>query len=127
MVKCGSIPHTPQFLIVKIFRKMKKIEFYIGTGFNAQNEVMPQNEVLACLQVIKRICASKFGGYSINEVQGGYINSEGLLVEETSVNITVFSAKIETADICGRTFAQIMSQESVLTIVSDCVIHFVGQ
>lgn len=83
---------------------------YIGLEKTAAGETIGRDAAHASVNAIKFAAASRFGGYSAASVDGGWINEQGQLVEETALRLEVAAkdaAQVDTfAEFCGRTLHQ---------------------
>lgn len=103
---------------------MKKVEFFIGMQLDFANNPINATDAKAGLNIIKGMLAKRFGGYSCHMVTGGYVNNAGVLCEEQSVCVSVVTDDVSVVPTLGRCFAEMMAQESVLTVITDAVVAF---
>lgn len=104
-----------------------KVTFSIGQGYDKDGKSIPL--VHAKLKGVLKTLANYYGGYSLTETNGGWINGEGLLVQEDSVAIVVYTElPVEIHRAMAGDFAVLFNQESVLlTVEPVSVLEFIGQ
>ena len=103
-----------------------KIEYRIivGTGFDRLKVKIERYNIDTILKDI----ATEFGGYSITNVDGGYImGSDGSLVKEKSISISILSESPKDFIITGfaKELKRFLNQESVLVVKSKVSTKFV--
>lgn len=103
---------------------MKEVKFYLGMQLDYENNPINGSDAKAGLNIIKGMLAKRFGGYSCHMVSGGYVNNAGVLCEEQSACISIVTEDVSAVPTLGRCFAEMMAQESVLTVITDAVVAF---
>lgn len=95
---------------------MRQITLYVGTEFDKRHEVIASGTRKANLLVVKSRLAQEFGGYSIDEVSGGYRHDDGSLAEEKAarIEVTIPEDKLSAFREIARWIRDLFNQESVL-------------
>lgn len=95
---------------------MKLFTMYVGIEFDSEHEHINAREYDNSLLAVKQMLASKFGGYSVGHVSGGYIHADKHLAEERALRIEVTATDEQIGQVqeCARAFRDMFRQESVL-------------
>lgn len=97
---------------------MKKVTFAIGIGFDKHGKHIEAYRREKKIIDTYRALAESFGGYSANEVSGGWINPEGELVTENSLVIDIYTdAAPEVIRDTAEWLATLFNQESVMVAI----------
>jgi hypothetical protein len=106
----------------------KRVTFAIGQGLDRNGASiafrLPELKHTALTQV-----ARKFGGYTAVSGRGGWVDDHGVLIEEKSLTVTVYTTKpYSTVQAMARTLATIFNQSSVMLAVEEIdELEFVNQ
>lgn len=65
------------------------LSFTVGIGFDRLGDAIPANAAEQVLADVQRQAAAEHGGYSLVRLWGGWINPDGLLVQEPAIRLTV--------------------------------------
>jgi hypothetical protein len=106
---------------------MKAFTLYVGTELDRDHAKIDTSERNDHLAEVKAMLADKFGGYSMDEVKGGYRASDGKLAEESAVRIELTAGDEAVAAVqdVARKVRDLFRQESVLLNVASVESSFV--
>lgn len=92
---------------------MKVFTLYVGTGFDKDHAPI---HAPAMLSLVKSKLAEQYGGYSLDEVKGGYMHADGKLAEEPSARIEVLvdDNRADEFKQTAKWVRDLFQQESVL-------------
>lgn len=95
---------------------MKLFTMYVGLEKDKQGKPIDLHEQRLAIHLLKDKLANEFGGYSVGEVNGGYIHADKSLAEERALRIEVTASDEQMPQIkeCASMFRDLFRQESVL-------------
>jgi hypothetical protein len=106
---------------------MKQFTLYVGTELDKMHAKIDPSERNDGLTAMQEMLASKFGGYSLDEVSGGYKSTDGKLAIEKAVRVEVTADDAAEAAMrdCAVLFRDLFRQESVLLNVATVETAFI--
>lgn len=94
---------------------MKRITLFIGIEKDGKGRQIPSHERANALKFLRTRAAFDFGGYTLANVEGGWVNAQGRLVEEGAIRLDVYSdTPIWVAYAFARAAGTRLRQDSVL-------------
>jgi hypothetical protein len=104
-----------------------RIDFTFGVGQDKEGLAIDRDQQQRAIREIKTEAAKLFGGYTLYQAQGGWINGGGRLVEEDSMTLTVYitdeilgySRQNDVAQL-SSTIKEQLNQESILVSEMQC-------
>jgi hypothetical protein len=94
---------------------MKRITFFIGIEKDGRGRQIPGHERANALLWLRKQAATMFGGYTLQNVEGGWINPSGALVEEGAIRLDIYSDSPRwKASVFARQAGARLRQDSVL-------------
>lgn len=77
------------------------------------------------LTALRKDAAQTFGGYTLQNVEGGWTNEAGKLIEEAGVRLDIYTDKLlPTVHAFARRTADLFNQSSVLLDYTDGPVEF---
>lgn len=113
--------------------KKFKIVFTIGIGLDAQNNEISFLTYKELSNKTFKAIASTYGGYTAKETVGGWVDGEGNLIEEKSLQVEslIEVSDIETATRQAETIAfslcALWNQQCVVCEVQETNFNFINQ
>lgn len=106
---------------------MKLFTIYVGIGKDKLGNEIGSDERALSLEAAKRMLTNEFGGYSIEDVRGGYKHRDGRTVEEDSVRLElVVPDELATqVRIAAGKMRDMFRQESVLVAAQPVESEFI--
>jgi len=103
-----------------------KISIFVGTQLDKEGNSLNPKIVSEVLLHFEKQLASLYGGFSCEEVTGGYVSSKGLLMKEKSVKYTLFLDNGTPLDkLLITSLRDNLKQECVLVSQEACAFNFV--
>lgn len=104
-----------------------KVTFAVGQDFDKAGKSIPQRaeKRKGALHIIAKL----YGGYSVADIKGGWINAAGELVEEQSMVVVVYTElEAPVHEAIANELAMLFNQESVLLAIENVAsLKFVSQ
>jgi hypothetical protein len=94
---------------------MRHVALYVGIEKDGAGKQIDPEVRANALQAVRQSAAQEFGGYTISNAAGGWLNPEGKLIEEGSIRLDLYTTKGEVQ--VSRWAAQVgamFGQQSVL-------------
>ena len=95
---------------------------YVGTNDRDTNHpVFPAEE---CLSRAKEILISHFGGYTIQEAHGGWVNDDGSIAEEYTMVIFLSDTTLDEVHSAADDMQKVFNQSSILIQANPTTTEF---
>jgi hypothetical protein len=107
-----------------------KIEFVFGVGEDAYGQALPALHVKNALSAIQAHAALLFGGFTLANTTGGWMNDESRTVTEPGYNLFVLAdGAVDECKVQNMTYTIHiwLSQKSVVVIRTRVSFSFVAQ
>ena len=104
---------------------MKQISFTFGTTLDKDGMGILPNDRESAIRLIEKEAAQIFGGYTLYDARGGWINSAGRLAQEYSMTLMVLvdHATAQERESKIEELRQIIKTQLNQEAVAVCVIH----
>ena len=101
------------------------------TGFSIYvglNDTITKTQLFSTekyVNILKNVCKNYKVSFSLEVIQGGYVNQNGDFSEETALRIDLINQKKETVDEIAKDLCTFFNQESVMITQFPVVMYFI--
>ena len=104
---------------------MKKTEIYVG--LNDLDTKEQKFETSKYLDLLKKVCINYRVPFSVNVIEGGYVQESGEYTQETTLVLTLFDVKNEDIDNIAKDLCAFFHQESVMVTSGEVDVYSVSE
>ncbi len=106
---------------------MKRVTYSIGLSDSKGSPIPPETRARLCSQTWSYL-VSKFGGYTVTEVSGGWRDSRGKEYREEGLDVWVNTDKLYMVDAVAEWLSELWDQEAVMVTIEPIeAMKYVGK
>lgn len=102
-----------------------KVSITFGVGVDKDGDELSNAFVEAALNAIETRAVNAFGGYTLIDGEGGYVNPNGRLVRECVQILVIHTDKLDIVGSFASDVRRLLNQESVLVSFVESADTFV--